>query len=302
MTKRRVMKEFRLDEISAVDEPAQTPARIAIMKRDAKDTTSPSALMAGDGNPDSSGDSADTVGKQAAKEDPTMPDSKADNLSADIAKRDQEITYLKGVVGLNTDQRAYFDTLSADSKVEFIAKSASDRAAEIEAFEKANEVVYTSKSDGAVYRKNDDARLVAMAKRQDEREAEVETLRKASEDAIFSKRASDLIGLIPGKDEAKVALVKSISGLETEQMAEVEEILKAANGIYASALGTLGSTDTVAKANTGSLGPAELLEKAVEACAKEDGIAKSAARQKVMGTVQGQQLYEQARLARLAAS
>lgn len=296
------MKEFRLDEISAVDEPAQTPARIAIMKRDFEGTTSASALTAGDRNPDSSGDSADAVGKQAAMEDPTMPDRKADTASADIAKRDQEITYLKGVVGLSTDQRTYFDTLSSDGKTDFIAKSASERSAEIEAFEKANEVVYESKSSGAVYRKNDDPRLVDMAKREDAREAEVAELRKASENAIFAKRAGDLIGLIPGKDEAKVALVKSISVLEADELAEVEEILKAANGIYAGALSTLGSTETVAKANTGSLGPAELLEKAVEACAKEDSISKAAARQKVMGTVEGQQLYEQARAARLARS
>ena len=39
--RKRIMREFRIDEISGVDNPAQEGARVAVMKRDDGEAQSP---------------------------------------------------------------------------------------------------------------------------------------------------------------------------------------------------------------------------------------------------------------------
>ncbi len=296
--KRRIMQEFWLGEISAVDDPAQVPARFAILKRDYKSSVSAAALKTEPRNPDASGASADDVGKQATTEVITMPEDTAGDLSAKLAKSNEDLKYWKGVAGLSADVRKYFDALPEGNKADFIAKSASERDAEIASFEKANAVVYTA-TDGTEYRKNDDARLVKMAKDRDEDRKALAEAQEAAQSAVFEKAATDLVGAIPGEAVHKTALAKSVFGLEPEVREGVEGILKAANKVYQGSLSTLGTVDVVAKANTGNLSAAQLIEKAVKKCAEEDKLDLLKARQKVMATPEGQALYDIARHERI---
>ena len=237
--KRRIMKEFTIAEISAVDEPAQAPALMSIMKsRSGNEPDSPAPV---------------------SKKEANMPKT-AEELQAELTKSADDLTKAQGTIEelkkkadragtlaeLTDLQKAYFNTLDDNSKDAFLAKSASDRASEVENFEenkKAKDPVIYKAKDGTEYRKSDDARLVEMAKRDDVREAEMAKMRDEAANAAFEKVASTAYAKFRGEVSTKVALAKAVAGIDDETTRDaVKVMLKAAHDAVGLTLTEIGGT------------------------------------------------------------
>lgn len=80
------------------------------------------------------------------------------------------------VLSLTGDVRKHYDGLAADQQDAFLAKSATDQAAEVEAANATDPVVYKSAA-GIDIRKSDGAVAVMLAKRLDEQEATITVLK-----------------------------------------------------------------------------------------------------------------------------
>ena len=250
--------------------------------------------------PDDPGASADNLGNQPTEDD--MADKNAGDQSAELAKKNDLIKQLQAVVDLSPEHRAHYDTLPVSKRDDFLTKSASEKDADIEAIEKANPVIYTAE-DGTEYRKSDDARLVKMAKERDEDRKEMSKFRIDAEQEAFSKQADDLLGLVPGEKVEKVATIRAISKIEDADVRKAAfTLLENAGKVYKMALSTAGVNETVSPANTGIAKAADVLKQAVSACAKEDSISEAQAYEKVLGTPEGQRLYDAARAERIASA
>ena len=330
------MRELKIGEMSTVDFGAQEGARILLMKRrdssDAensetgdenlddvlpssddrrrvditaktsglKGSTSNAAILAGTRTPANAGEPADDLGNQ-----PTgvsdMAEQNAGDLSADLKKRDAEIARLNSIIDLTPEHRAHHDALPVAKRGGFLAKTDADKDAEIEAVEKANPVIYTDKK-GREYRKNDDRRLVEIAKERDEDAEAMAKFRVEAEHVKIEKQADALLSLVPGERVHKMALVRQVNAIEdAETRTAVEKMLEGANKVYKMAMSTQGITET--RSSVDSPDSAEqLLKAAVEACAKEDGIAEHKAYSKVLSTPKGAQLYDMTRRERIRGS
>jgi hypothetical protein len=292
-----VFSSMQLDEISAVDKPAQPGARMSIMKRaDSKDEDEDEdekgknpfgKNKASGGVPDStdasksnSGDStADSVGNvqqgttMSEKNDQTVDETTA------VAKQLDELTKraerAEKVAELNDAQRAIFTGLDVEGQDNFLGLSPDLRDAQVAKAAEANAVVYTD-AEGTEYRKSDDQRMVNLAKRADaERDLRVkgEELAKAS---ALAKRAEGFKH-ITGGVEAATLLLKGIDNLPEAEQAPALEALKAQDAAMAQAFVRKGTSevpsneesplDTIAKAIRSSdptLSPEQAMVKALE--------------------------------------
>lgn len=343
--RRRRMEKFRIDEISSVDRPAQSPALSVIMKRDDQDidkagdavdmlTSSEEGHQHGisvgaveggeiyltiwyggeDGesrhdhqaviNSDGSINVQENLGhtheidgdelrnilfsrmaNKRANEDEQIPEvnknaadngggqgtgdkdmSKTDNtaeLDAVTKKANQleaDLKVAKAFGELTDDQKTYYGKLDGDAKTAFLAKSATERQAELDNFAKADPVVYEA-IDGTEYRKSDDSRLVSMAKRADEQHKALIKADEERRDAEFTKRAETELSNLPGTTETHVAMLKAFETIEDETVRTAAfDVLKANNAKMASAFKTVGTTE-ISKAASGDA-QAELEQKA----------------------------------------
>ncbi len=100
------------------------------------------------------------------KEEPVDPAEKNTKAEQDTELQ-KTVDRLTKVVGLNAGERAHFDELAKDAQDAFLAKSADDRASEIEAVKKAkldsDPVVYTT-MDGVELRKSAGELAITQAK------------------------------------------------------------------------------------------------------------------------------------------
>jgi hypothetical protein len=149
-----------------------------------------------------------------------MP-TEQDKQIADLTKRAERSERL---AKLTDAHKAHLGRLSSEDGETFLAKSHAERDAVVAEIEKANEVVYTSKTDGTTYRKSDDARLVAQAKRLDAQSEELAIAKAGRETEVLKARAKAEIGHLAGDDETKVALLKAVGADE-----KIVAMLKAAD-------------------------------------------------------------------------
>ncbi|APZ81858.1 hypothetical protein vBEliSR6L_93 [Erythrobacter phage vB_EliS_R6L] len=84
--------------------------------------------------------------------------------------------------------RKHFDGLAADAQDAFLAKSAADQQAEVDAANEADPVVHKC-LDGTQIRKSDGAAVLAMAKRNDALSKEIGELREGAAGDAMEKRA-----------------------------------------------------------------------------------------------------------------
>ncbi len=84
--------------------------------------------------------------------------------------------------------RKHFDGLAADAQDAFLAKSAADQQAEVDALNEADPVVHKC-LDGTQIRKSDGAAVLAMAKRNDALSKEIGELREGAAGDAIEKRA-----------------------------------------------------------------------------------------------------------------
>jgi hypothetical protein len=259
MTKKRKHHRINIQELSAVDRPAQKGAVMNIMKRDnslssaikkALDESAGSGEKAvieniqsllnkaAVGGGKSEGDSMDPKDKkdadekakkdQEAKKSLDEANAKLKKSEEDLEESKKELKKAKALAELNDSEKAFYNSLEGDSKDDFLSKSATDRASQIEMQKSDNPVVYTS-ANGDEFRKSDDPRLVDMARRAD---ASEKAMQKALEDqanTVFAKRASEEMGNISGSDDEKTAFYKYMDGAPEEVKGFVSKMTKALN-------------------------------------------------------------------------
>lgn len=276
---RRVMRRFRINEISAVDMPAQEGAQATIFKRKdiegaagnplAKDLTGASSAVA-----------EDLIGNVTREK--TMSEDKIRELEVQLAKA-------QSLLAMDADTRGYYDALKPKAQEAFLAKAATEQKAEAAAaIAKAADlktVVYTD-ANGVAYTKADDTRLVELAKNNDLLMAGIRAEQAKVAEAELAKRASELAHL-PGTDAVKLALLKSIDGIADEAVrTEALAVLKAKDAALAPAFEMVG---TVAKADTATA--ADALDRLAADYAKANSVSKARAMAAVLDTAAGRELY-----------
>lgn len=130
---------------------------------------------------------------------------------------------------LNDQEKAFYAGLDTKAQEAFIAKSDSERKAQIELSKADNAVVYTA-DDGTEFRKNDDQRLVKMAKENDENRRELAKAREEKENSVLEKRAETELQYLPGDVKTRAAILKSVEGIKDEATRKAAlDVLKAQN-------------------------------------------------------------------------
>lgn len=326
-----IMRTFKIHEISAVDRPAQQPAKAVLLKRDpfAKATMLTTAggapahshLLRTCQNVDgvevemksgqtsyadghfhpwireesgkltigqSNGHTHDVNVVTKQGDDTMTPEEKA---AFEKAQRDGELATKRAeraekILALTPEQRALFGKKDPAAQDAFLALTPEQRAAEIAKSSEADPVVYTA-TDGTVFRKSDDARLIAMAKRNDDQAKELAKLATERANETLAKRAETELNHLPGDRDTKVALLKALDAVEPDQKTKVGELLKAANTGLSKAFEKAGTS----AAQPGAGSPEAKLEELAKAHAAKKGIPYAKAYAEVLTTPEGAELY-----------
>lgn len=230
--KARVLSKIRLREISAVDNPAQAPATIVLLKRVNENPA------IGGGKPEESMN-MDEKQKQAAEQ--AALEKKLQDLQAELA-----VATVKA--SLSDIEKQHLAGLPAQDQAVFLKAEAPVRKRLVEAAREADPVIYTS-ANGEEFRKSDNPRLIELAKRLDTAERLAKAEREIREGDQLRKRAQEDLSKLPGSEAAKVALLKAVGSIADQATrTEVEALLKAAQaagGVVTTMRGTAaGAEDT----------------------------------------------------------
>jgi hypothetical protein len=171
-----------------------------------------------------------------------------DELPADgplaVAKADPAVADLQkqvAVLSLTGDVRKHYDALAADKQDAFLAKSATDQAAEVAAANATDPVVYKT-AGGVEIRKSDGATAALLAKQLDETNAEVAVLKAGQKGDAIEKRAT----AYPNVAKAvAVDMLKSVDtlGADTEAGKAILKSLDTMNKGGERLFKSLGSTE-----------------------------------------------------------
>lgn len=118
----------------------------------------------------------------------------------------------EAIAAMSPAMQSYFGKLGAAEQTSFIANSASERVAAVDAAK-----VHTS-ADGTVYFTFDDPRLVALAKAADEANKRAADAAMAVESAEFAKAANADLNHLAGDHATHVAIVAAIAGIPDEKI------------------------------------------------------------------------------------
>lgn len=344
MTKRNIMRAFKIAEISGVDVPAQEGAKALIMKR-APGPKEPEAFAkaaaltnavnghshmivlsyppesygyTGELNAGNTSWDADHCHPWVRTEDGTIVIGEARGHTHEIATVGKAASQSAGSTGeqvetketamtleemqkqlaratalaeLNDAQKTHFKSLDAASQDAFLAKSAAERDAEVDAVAKAasaaDPVVYKT-LDGVEIRKSDGVALLTLAKSNDTLRKQNEDLAKAAADAELTRRVEKDFAHLPGDLESRKALVKAADGIPDATQREVAlNALKAQSVSLGKATTTLGHGGAAPEVTDAE----KKLDELAKAHAAKEGVSFSKAYDAVLATPQGEELY-----------
>lgn len=323
MTK-RIMRAFSLDEISAVDRPAQAHAKKTLIKRDFSQDERDKAAESGAAMPDGSfpikttEDLKNAIHAIGRAKDPEKARahivSRAKSLGAADLLPEGWVSKSAGPAGSSMEvdmTKEEIDAMIAAGVQKALAEmtkaktppKASDGEPDGDEPEMGDEETkkawrsYVEKRVAAARAEGAD-----IAKRDEVFEANGATIRKSEvgdgvfafikqqhetiELASFEKRAKSELPLLPGTDIAKAKVLKALSGLGEETRKSLEAMLVAGNEAMN------GMTKSLGHAGRAFSKAAEELDSLVDAHASEKGVTKSAAYVAVLATPKGRELYE----------
>ncbi|HEU4727680.1 MAG TPA: hypothetical protein VFT22_07320 [Kofleriaceae bacterium] len=228
--------------------------------------------------------------KGESKEHSAMADQK--DQIAELEKRNAR---LEKMATLTDAQRAHFSKLSGSEAEAFLSKSSHERDIVLSEIAKADEIVYTSKTTGAVFRKSDDLRMIEMAKRLDDATAAQQAAEIEKRELEFAKRGEETLSHFHkgAKGNLRGRIMKALNTefVNADEYAEAVAALKGANF----ALRDL----TVAKGVNPQIDPnqpetpAARLEKLAQDYAKTNNVPYAKAYGAVLDTHEGAALYSQ---------
>lgn len=288
MAPRRIMKEFSISEISGVDEPAQAPALMTLMK--AKSSGQPADEF-GKHKEATMAKTVEELQAELTKSAADLAKVQADLVEANKAKAEAEMKAKltpeeMAALAEETDEVKKAKLLA---EPELMKAAVANRAA-------SNPVIYKS-ATGDEYRKSDDPRLVAMAKRADADAEDLRKMREAAVDESFEKRASTEFAKFKGTASIKGALLKAVAGIKDEATrTAVGEMLKAVHGAMGVMFKEVGTgADDISGDDTGGdmkkAAETKLDQLAKAHMAKNAGMTFAKAYDAVLATPEGEKLY-----------
>lgn len=265
MAKKGIIRTLTLREISAVDNPAQEHARVVIMKRAGEE----GATMTKEEEDKLKKDLSDTQAALAAR----------DSEKAALAAQNAELAVM---ATLSDEEKDHHKSLSKEDGAAFLKKSASERGQIIIAKKAGEEIL---KVDGKEIRKSVvGADMFAILKSQqaaiEANRVALEKANKEAQTATLRKRAGDELAKLPGTEDEKVEILRSIDAIADENVRKAAlAALKAGNSALAKAFDTFGSEGGNEPANIAK-GKQDFNAK-VEEVMKRDNISRSSAIEKV---------------------
>lgn len=273
---KRIMRTFKLKEISMVDKPAQEGAVVVMIKREPSTPHEHPNAVTKDGYVFTP---MMTTAEEGHQHIVCVPDDQSSGYTDSACKSEDNPNgyyhshpWIKadGVIAIGeADGHSHQMMAAADVAAAATTTTEEDmtttaKAAEVQKSEVDDAVVYTA-MDGSIYRKSDDSRLVAMAKSNDDlakRAADAEAkFRKAD----LVKRASELMPHLPGTDDAKGVLLGAIEQIADADMQKAAiAAVKAGSDALASAFKRAGSNDAETNGTTRQVFESELKKFAVE--------------------------------------
>lgn len=270
------MRTFKLNEISAVDRPAQAGARMTILKRDSG--MPPTTAMKGIENMTEAelqkmvGDAV-TAATAALTKELGVAKAQLDALPKPPVKKADPAVEPEGDDATLKAWRPYVAKAIADA----VTKVKEEHAVEIA---KRDDLAKTDETftagDGTVIRKS---------------EAGENTFKvlKAQEDRLqiadFTKRAETEIPTLPGETVLKAKALRAVSKLDKVEKDAIEAMLKAGNAAMKANMASLGHNVPNESSATGQL------KKMVDEHAKANKVNEAAAYEAVLSTPEGQRLY-----------
>lgn len=175
-----------------------------------------------------------------------MPDDITKQLQADNEALKAQVATLTALGTLTDVQKAHYNSLSEQDQATFLAKSSSDRDAELADIAKraadSDPVVFTA-ADGTEFRKSHDPLLVKMARERDEDRKELAKLRASSVDDTFAKRADAEIPSLPGTARVRGAILKALGTIDDEDLRkEATQSVVAGSKAVEAALNSVGTS------------------------------------------------------------
>lgn len=214
---RYILDDINLNEISAVDDPAQPTAKATIFKR------------------------AGTSGEHTNPEEESMtPEEIEKKVSEAVTAKETELTKafdekldeavklaFETMFAFDGDELELFKAKSKEDQDELMKLTPEERKKKLKDEKATDEVV---KFEGKEIAKSavGDATF-ALYKRLEAMDVEVAKAKEAEEFAKLEKRASEEFANLPGTDVEKASILKAVNSLDAEVKKNLEAILKAAN-------------------------------------------------------------------------
>lgn len=215
MAKKRILTDFRLDKISAVDNPCQEGARVAIIKRkeDNMDTVTKK-------------EHEDAIAKLNGDHKKAL-----DALTAQVAKLQADADAANALAKMSDEDKEYMaGEKDEDKKKSFLAATPEVRKDLINKRKAADETVIVS---GVTIRKSavGEATFNIMKAQQKQIEDNAEAIRKANEEtlnAVIAKRVQDEFSHVAGKPVDTVKVLKFVGSAPKDVQDALTVILTSA--------------------------------------------------------------------------
>jgi hypothetical protein len=260
---RRIMRKFELTFISAVDDPAQEPARAALIKHrlfsiDVEKVASANDRPESDVKQEPTTMADNDIAKQLTAENDLLKSKlkAVEDREADLKKRLAREATAGSLAGDDRDH--YFWLKSDDERDSFIGKSREGRDAEIKLA-----VIYKAK-DGQTFRRGEE-RYAQLAKQVDDQNERLAKMAKDNEDADIAKAVSVAFKHLPEK-AAHVPLMKTVRAIEDEAARKtVEKMLKTVDAAYATLFKNKGVNGKLVDGDDTAIGKMRTLAKSLQA-------------------------------------
>ncbi len=275
----KILKEIVINELSAVDVPAQVEATVVLIKRyidegetnvgeETKDTTTENKT--------------DETAK--AETGPTK-----EQFAGLLAKFDR----VKEIVSLSPAERGGFDQLDDMVKQdEFLAMKPAQRVEKLQEMTKSAQekdpVVYTT-VDGVSMRKSAGETMIALAKSNDGLRKRLDASEAVVLQKNFEERVSREIPNLPGTISDRAAILKAVDSMPDQHRVGAMNVLKAQNSAMAKAFDTQGVTTRTGDNDSSPVVKLEAMTKTL--VSKNPGLSNEAAFSQVLTTPEGQRLY-----------
>ena len=240
--------ELEIDEISAVDSPAQEGAKKKIIKVAIKKDKGENDMSKKQENKDIEKATETKKTNESSTSNTNDGEKKLESVEKKLDELTKENETLKAGTKLTGEQKEYFDSLKDDEKEEFIKAENKDEI--IAKSKEEDKVIYTAK-DGKEYRKSDGEEAIKNIKKYDELQEKVEKLEQEKSQDELEKRAEATFPNIKGSKKVKAILLKAIDDEKDEEIQkELKDTLKSCNDTIKNITSFVGSGGEESKGYT----------------------------------------------------